>query len=61
MTLADIQAKLAALPRYSPEPQYMVIQRKYYNMMIHRKYQALKAVRKAKVRKKRINARCGRP
>jgi hypothetical protein len=60
MTLTDFQAMVAALPTYSPEPPRMVIHRKYYNMMVHAAYKASKAVRKAKARKKRINARCGR-
>lgn len=51
---------IAALPTYSDEPPRIVIHRKYYNLMIHSAYKASKAVRKAKARKKRINARCGR-
>ena len=60
MTLADFQSMVAALPQYAPEPPRIVIHRKYYNLMIHSAYKASKAVRKAKARKKRINARCGR-
>jgi hypothetical protein len=58
--LEDFQKTVAALPTYASEPPRIVIHRKYYNMMVHAAYKASKAVRKAKARKKRINAKCGR-
>jgi hypothetical protein len=61
MTIQDFQAMVASLPTYAFDPPRIVIHRKYYTLMVHAAYKASKAVRKAKARKKRINARCGRP
>lgn len=58
--LTELQAMIAALPTYSEQPPRMVMHSKYYAMVVHSHYKLAKAIRKAKARKKRINARCGR-
>lgn len=58
--LTELQSMVAALPTYASESPRWVIHRKYYDMIVHSQYKVAKAIRKAKARKKRINARCGR-
>jgi hypothetical protein len=58
--LTELQSMIAALPTYPDEPQRWVIHSKHYAIVVQSQYKAAKAIRKAKARKKRINARCGR-
>ncbi len=56
--LDALRSVIAELPTYSPSAQW-VMSRKHYNMLIHAKYKSVKAVRKAKARKKRVRSKCG--
>jgi hypothetical protein len=58
--LTELKSMIAALPMYPDEPPRWVIHSKHYAIVVHSQYKVAKAIRKAKARKKRINARCGR-
>lgn len=59
-TLTDLQNVVLGLPQYATEPPKWYIDRKWYGIILRSQYKHAKAVRKAKARKKRVNARCGR-
>lgn len=55
--LDALQAVIGGLPVYPPS--MWVMSRKHYNMVIHAKYKGIKAIRKAKARRKRVRSKCG--
>jgi hypothetical protein len=55
--LDALRAVIGEMPIYAPST--WVMSRKHYNMLIHAKYKSVKAVRRAKARKKRVRAKCG--
>jgi hypothetical protein len=59
-TLTDLQNVVLGLPQYATEPPKWFIHREHYALIVKSQYKYAKAIRKAKTRKKRVNAKCGR-